>query len=179
MYRFNKEESGRSTGRNIALVVSRGRGEPHLAHWEGEALRELWESGTLRAHFRDLEVGVWIWEGDVVTIRHNTPNGMDYDTELEGEFRELTDEEWEDWSDQPPYPPWDEGEEDDDEPVAIVPGPAFEALADELINQQNAALQNALRDYEKIREDGGTPHLTIQSDRGMVGYLVQDQREMN
>jgi hypothetical protein len=38
--------------------------------------------------------GLWIWKGRIVDTTFHGPDGTEYDYELDGEFRELTDEEW-------------------------------------------------------------------------------------
>lgn len=78
-----------------ALVASDGRGiiclakiGPHLDYW----LDEVGE--TEQITFEGAPVGITIWEGKIRSWR--TYDG-DYDCELEGDFRPLTEEEWEDY----------------------------------------------------------------------------------
>lgn len=47
----------------------------------------------------DAPDGLSIWEGRYHTSCLNTPDGIDYDAELIGTFRELTDKEWQRYRD--------------------------------------------------------------------------------
>jgi hypothetical protein len=172
--------SGQEVGRSDvckALVLSNGEHvQPVVLRWKGEALQALFYDGTLRKAFEGLEKGLWIWEGQVVTIQKSTPNGSDCDIELDGEFREMTPEEWEDSASALDVSVW-ESEKEGDEPMASTPGPTFQLLLSQMVEKQNTALQHALGEYEQIRANGGKPRLSVQQDAGIVGYRVQDERE--
>ena len=79
-----------------ALVASDGRGEI-LIDWIGSAL-EYWrycvDDNELLQDLGGAPVGISIWEG---TIHGSTNYWGEYDAELVGEYRPLTDEEWEDY----------------------------------------------------------------------------------
>lgn len=42
----------------------------------------------------DEDPGLWIWSGKIVDTSYNTVDGYEYDYELSGQWRKLTEEEW-------------------------------------------------------------------------------------
>lgn len=84
-----------------ALIVSDGKRSVCLDHI-GPAL-EYWFESCGDEEFQGFPAGVWIWEG---TIRTHTDYFGEMDSELEGQERPLTDEEWSIFRDER-QGPWD------------------------------------------------------------------------
>lgn len=82
---------------SIALIACRG-GHGCILDHDGlgiEADVEALGHGSLTDHgLDDAPDGLSIWEGRLHTSESHTPDGHEYDSELIGEFRSLTDDEW-------------------------------------------------------------------------------------
>ena len=72
-----------------ALIVSDGTRAVCLDHI-GPAL-DYWFENCGDEDFQGIPAGVWIWEG---TVRTHTDHFGEHDSELEGEERPLTEDEW-------------------------------------------------------------------------------------
>lgn len=75
---------------SLAIVASDGR-RAVILDFVGGALDYWISEGGDKKSFDGVGAGVWIWEGTVVGTRDYWG---EYDERLEGDFRELTDEEW-------------------------------------------------------------------------------------
>ncbi len=92
-----KKRIGATTD-SIALIASNGGKGVILVH-DGSGIEADIEAlgiGQLDDHGLDgAPDGLSIWEGRLISNTTNTPGGLDYDTELDGVFRALTEREWE------------------------------------------------------------------------------------
>jgi hypothetical protein len=80
-----------------ALIGCDGDGNGALLAWIGESLEyEIDGIGKALADLGldDAPEGLSIWEGTYVGRRYDTMDGTEYETEVQGTFRDLTDEEW-------------------------------------------------------------------------------------
>ncbi len=79
--------------------------------WEMSTLGELQIAGD---HYNPEgssdQMGLWIWEGNMITRKYWTSCGTECDTEPEGKYRRLTKEEWDMFKKDPDIPPWDASE---------------------------------------------------------------------
>jgi hypothetical protein len=96
-----------------AVVASDGKGRGAVIWWVGLAFWiEIQEYGVKDLDdlgLDDAPAGLSIWEGQLHSRQCGNPlDGIDYETELVGTFREPTKEEWEEIQDG--SAPWDERE---------------------------------------------------------------------
>ena len=75
--------------------------------WEMEQVGELQIGGDDWGYSGHDVDGLWIWEGRMVTHKNWTSCGYEYDTEPEGDYRRLTQDEWNMFKEDPDIPPWD------------------------------------------------------------------------
>jgi hypothetical protein len=81
-----------------ALVACDGDGHGCVLQYVGAGLQYMLEEGAGRElvdlGFDDAPDGISVWEGRLATSEMWTDCGREYDCELVGTFRELTDDEW-------------------------------------------------------------------------------------
>lgn len=66
---------------------------PHLDYDINE-VGQGWGTDETIGDPPDLDPGLWIWAGRLIDTSFDTDYGREYDSELSGEWRPLTDEEW-------------------------------------------------------------------------------------
>lgn len=90
-------------------VASDGDKRIIVIDWIGKELEE-WMEQIGEIDLTEHEVpaaGLFIWEGGIRRENYDTPMGREYDIHLDGEFRKLTDEEWNMLQEEPYAAPWD------------------------------------------------------------------------
>lgn len=102
---YERPEYRKDAPADRALIVSDGKRATCLDH-VGPALDYWIEDLGLADDWDGLPAGVWIFEG---TIRSWVSYEGEHDSELEGEERPLTEEEWQQFKDehQGPWDPFD------------------------------------------------------------------------
>jgi hypothetical protein len=84
---------------SLAVVACDGNGHGCVLWTAGPHVESLvHEAGVTNLSdlgLDDAPEGISIWEGTIKTVHHNTPDANEYDSWLEGSFREPTSKEWE------------------------------------------------------------------------------------
>lgn len=85
------------TYQSCAVVASDGHGHDLVLFALGPAID--WHIEQYGWSCDDLglghdEAGIWVWEGSMGSVRHETLEGTDYDHEVWGEYRRPTETEW-------------------------------------------------------------------------------------
>ena len=85
--------------KSCAVIATDGKGNDVLLHvcgpsfdWQINEEGHTCEALCLDGH---TEPGVWVFEGTMVTVTHETEYGPEYDVEPQGDWREPTEDEWE------------------------------------------------------------------------------------
>lgn len=83
--------------KSCAVVASDGNGRDVLLEACGPAID--WHIDQVGDSAEELglaapEAGLWVWEGNMGSVPIETPMGTDWDHEVRGVWRPLTDEEW-------------------------------------------------------------------------------------
>jgi len=95
---WDYENDGR-IWKSCAVIATDGNGNDILLHAYGPAID--WHIGAYSSDVGELgldghtEPGVWVWEGTMGSVRHETMDGTDWDHEVTGDWRAPTEEEWE------------------------------------------------------------------------------------
>lgn len=76
---------------SLALIASDGE-RAYIINYVGMHLDYWICEGGANDFFEGVEAGVWFWKGRIKSSRDYFG---EYDEELEGDFRKLTEEEWE------------------------------------------------------------------------------------
>lgn len=84
--------------KSCAVVATDGKGNDVLLHcygpafdWHVEQYGHTCDALCLDGY---TEPGVWVFEGTLGSVRHETLDGTEWDLESEGDWRAPTDEEW-------------------------------------------------------------------------------------